>query len=295
MSGSLRAGLVGFFAVIGFSVIVLGSFSIALTEGAVIPNTITLQTSSITPTPPKERPTPALTQAEITQTMVPRVITATMDQAISSPTHTSTIQPCPMPAGWIPYIIQSGDTLAKIAQKYMVDSDQLMRSNCLKSTNLLPGTILYVPPLVTNTPKPTVEVSDTPSPVFTPTVYICVPRQPYGWSIYIIQYGDTLYTIAQTHGTSVNELIRVNCLATTNIRAGDKLYVPYVASRTNTVTATEIPPSPLPTITKTQTKPAFTVTKTTSTGITSTNTPTRTATTAVAPTRTPTPTATSTP
>ncbi len=52
----------------------------------------------------------------------------------------------------------------------------------------------------------------------------CVP--PADWSIYLVQQGNTLLSVAQRYGIDVDSLMRVNCLNTTTIFVGQRLYVP---------------------------------------------------------------------
>ncbi|NIV31515.1 MAG: LysM peptidoglycan-binding domain-containing protein, partial [Anaerolineae bacterium] len=52
----------------------------------------------------------------------------------------------------------------------------------------------------------------------------CVP--PSDWGVYPVQQGNTLYSLAQRYNTDVEALMRVNCLNTTTIFVGQRLYVP---------------------------------------------------------------------
>ncbi|MGC9333717.1 MAG: LCP family protein [Anaerolineae bacterium] len=77
-------------------------------------------------------------------------------------------------------------------------------------------------------PRPTaVNVEALPSPVPSPvpvTPPPCVP--PQDWVTYVVGEGDTLYSLARDHGTDVEVLQRVNCLASDVILVGQELYVP---------------------------------------------------------------------
>jgi len=111
----------------------------------------------------------------------------------------------------------------------------------------------------------------------TPT-QIC--GKPRGWVIYVVQSGDTLFTLSQTYNVSVSDLQNANCLGTsTLIIAGDRLYVP------NVVTNTPIPSDTAPPTSTTAPSPSSTFTLTT----TSTEIPTGTATPSETPTISPTP------
>lgn len=85
---------------------------------------------------------------------------------------------------------------------------------------------------VTATPTATAAGSatpqGTPSPVPTPT------PQPSPFSEYLVQAGDTLSSIAQHFGTTVDEIVRINGLASQEviIDVGQKLLVPTTPAPT---------------------------------------------------------------
>lgn len=85
---------------------------------------------------------------------------------------------------------------------------------------------------VTATPTATAAVSatpqGTPSPMPTPT------PQPSPFSEYLVQAGDTLSSIAQRFGTTVDEIVRINGLASQEviIDVGQKLLVPTAPTQT---------------------------------------------------------------
>lgn len=64
---------------------------------------------------------------------------------------------------------------------------------------------------------------------------VCVPRQPEGWVVYIIQTGDTLSDLASRSGAStIESIMRVNCLQDSrHIIAGTRLYLPRYPTRRN--------------------------------------------------------------
>ena len=98
-------------------------------------------------------------------------------------------------------------------QRYHTGVAELQQANCLQAAELMPGSVIYVPPLPTQTPLP------------------C--GRPYGWIVYIIRPGDTLYHLSQAYGVSVASLQTANCMgSSTLLHVGDKLYVPPWATRT---------------------------------------------------------------
>ena len=170
---------------------------------------------SLTPTPGLESPTPSITT-----------------------TFTITNTPpasCQPPFGWTQIIIQAGETLDTIAVRYRITKDQLRSANCLLNDSLVPGTILYVPPAVTSTP-------------------VNCNQGAAGWTkSYVVRAGETLYSIASNHYTTVGLLKSVNCRVSDLIHTGEVLWVPNVATRTPlptnlpgvTVTVTPFPTEPL--------------------------------------------------
>lgn len=85
-------------------------------------------------------------------------------------------------------------------------------------------------PAPTNTPVPT--ATSIPAPTPTP----CSVRTD--WIPYTVVRGDTLFNISQRSGSSVNELMRANCLSSVDIRVGQRLYVPNPIEPTATPTPT---------------------------------------------------------
>jgi len=189
--------------------------------------------------------------------------------------------------------VQHGDTLVALAWRTGTTVSAIMQANCLSSQTIYAGQRLYLPP-VTILPTP------TPFPCLGP---------PPSWQIYVVQRGDTLYSLARRFGTTITAIIQANCLRSYTIYVGQQLYLPplpptFTPTATGTPTDTPTPTPSLtitPTATETETPtPAITETATPGTVVPPTDTPTPTATetatpgTVVPPTDTPTPTATET-
>ena len=196
------------------------------------------------------------------------------------PTFTPT-RVCRPPASWRIYVVRRGDTLVALAWRTGTTVSAIMQANCLSSQFLYAGQRLYLPP-VTILPTP------TPFPCLGP---------PPSWQIYVVQRGDTLYSLARRFGTTIIEIIQANCLKSYTIYAGQQLYLPplpptFTPTVTGTPTGTPTPtPSPTVTITVTVTvTPTATETETPTPTSTITGTPPT-----ATPTVTPTETATGTP
>lgn len=108
---------------------------------------------------------------------------------------------CPQVPGFT-YIVQQGDTLAIIAALYGVTVYDLICYNQLTATYLIyPGQSLFVP--------------GTP------------PAPPPGGRVYIVEAGDTLYSIAEKFGVSISGIIELNNIPRPDlIFVGQRLIIP---------------------------------------------------------------------
>lgn len=97
------------------------------------------------------------------------------------------------------YKVTKGDTLYSIAKKFNTTVNNLIELNNLNSTILSIGQELIIKGS-NNSNQET--------------------------SIYIVQKGDSLWSISKKFNTTVDELINLNSLSTINLQIGDKLIVP---------------------------------------------------------------------
>ena len=97
------------------------------------------------------------------------------------------------------YIVQRGDTLWNISKKFDVPIDEIKRLNSLNSNLLFVGQTLKLPSYETTT-----DTNIT----------------------YIVQKGDTLYSIAAKNGVGVNELKTYNNLTSDSLSIGQELNIP---------------------------------------------------------------------
>ena len=114
-----------------------------------------------------------LTPDQLAQTNCLENPVVTVGQTIYVPGFkpTPTSVPCFPPYNWTPYIVRPGDTLGSIAARYGISVYTLMRANCLTTSYIYSGQLLYVPftfPVATFTPVPII-------PTFTPTPPIGSP------------------------------------------------------------------------------------------------------------------------
>lgn len=94
------------------------------------------------------------------------------------------------------YVVQSGDSLYKIAREFNTTVDDIKRINGLTNDYLSVGQVLRIPTSNITT--------------FT----------------YVVKNGDSLYKIAQTYNTTVDELRRLNNITSNSLVIGQQLVIP---------------------------------------------------------------------
>ena len=124
------------------------------------------------------------------------------------------------------HVVGRGDTIYSLARLYQVTADELMRANNITDPSRLSvGARLVIPVNGTASPVPASSTSAA-------TVQL---------TNYRVARGDTLYSIARTHGITVQRLQEINRFSSNHtLRAGDVIRVPGSASPT---------PSPTPSTT----------------------------------------------
>ncbi len=178
----------------------------------------------------------------------------------STPTETPTITPTytitPTVTSSTPfnYIVQEGEYLAIIVEKFNLGDNGIALIYLLNPYNaetgigINPATGIVNPGQVILLPNPGMEL---------PTATPIPPGLPRGTKLqYIIQTGDTLAGIAALFNSTTEEIIKENNIADPNaIQVGQLLVVPanlVTATATRPPTSTPIPPGPgttLPTLT----------------------------------------------
>lgn len=106
------------------------------------------------------------------------------------------------------YTVRPGDSLWKIANEYGITVDQLISANNLTNTTLQIGDQLIIPG---RTEEPEIPISPPPSSNVIE---------------YVVQSGDSLYSIAKKYGVTARELQEYNNLPSTLLSIGQVLKIP---------------------------------------------------------------------
>ena len=135
------------------------------------------------------------------------------------------------------YVVQSGDTLSRIAQRYGVTVAALMSLNAITNPNLIfvgqrlviSGSSGSTSPVPTSAPQ-----AATPTPV---------PSTPVtGGTTYVVQAGDTLWGISMKYSVSVASIKSANGLTSDFIYVGQRLIIPAPGSTSTPTSPTPTPP-----------------------------------------------------
>ncbi|MDD4735201.1 MAG: LysM peptidoglycan-binding domain-containing protein, partial [Kiritimatiellae bacterium] len=124
------------------------------------------------------------------------------------------------------YIIQKGDSLSRIAQRFDVSTKELCELNGIKNPNLVRvGQKLMLPPYAK---KQSVTAPKKPAarPQSRAVVSSGAPSATASGDQYVVQPGDVLSKIAVKYGTTVQALRETNKLSGDKIIVGQKLTIP---------------------------------------------------------------------
>lgn len=99
------------------------------------------------------------------------------------------------------HVVKAKDTLSGLSRKYGVSVEEIKNANKLKSSKIVAGKTILIP---VNEPQP-------------------ANQQTKNCGTYIVESGDTLYSISRRTGLRVADLRRINGLAGNTIRTGQTL------------------------------------------------------------------------
>jgi membrane-bound lytic murein transglycosylase D len=123
------------------------------------------------------------------------------------------------------YLVQGGDTVSQIAERFGMKSDDLRKLNNLRNDNIRPGQKLAVSASAGPAPGPG-SVAERPAAQErqAPAAQASSPAVSAP-NTYVVQSGDTVSQIAERFGMRSADLRQVNNLNDDNIRVGQRLFV----------------------------------------------------------------------
>ena len=110
------------------------------------------------------------------------------------------------------YVVVSGDSLYKIANKFNISVDEIKRLNNLENNNLKIGQVLIIKDTDIKEPDNNLDSTNT----------------------YIVKPGDTLYKIANEYNLTVDEIKKINNLSSDELSVGQTLKLVSVEEPENT-------------------------------------------------------------
>lgn len=119
---------------------------------------------------------------------------------------------------WLRVKVKSGDTLGQLALRHKTDIGSLRKANDLQGTQIRAGQTLLIPKSGSALENP-------------------VARRA-GSGDYVVQPGDSLWSISRIHKVSINQLMKVNQVGPQDyLKVGQRLTVPGTASAASTQVA----------------------------------------------------------
>ncbi len=112
------------------------------------------------------------------------------------------------PDGWIPYVVEAGDSIGSLADLHGVSDILIRDANCLPYSHVVEGQLILLP----QNPNLDAFAADC--------------HAPPGWIPYRVRPGDTLPKLARKHGTNVYQLMKSNCLKQPNLMPGHEILLP---------------------------------------------------------------------
>lgn len=125
-----------------------------------------------------------------------------------SPTLEASANCSPADSGRAVYIARSGDTWASLANHFGVTEEALREANCLAPDQLLKGQQILVPEIISG------------------HSFSRECAVPVGWERYRLERGVTLSQLSRSHGLSIKQILKANCLQIPHMAGVDEIYLP---------------------------------------------------------------------
>lgn len=139
-------------------------------------------------------------------------------QILIIPNYQPAVTPTPLPPAPYEYVIQAGDTLSAIAQRFNISVDALMAANTLRDpNNLIQGQVLFIPGYEGAAPTTDTETVSE--------------RADAESATHTVKAGETLFAIAQRYGVTPAEIIAANEITDPDrLQTGQQLVIPGVSA-----------------------------------------------------------------
>jgi len=138
------------------------------------------------------------------------------------------------------YTIKKGDNPSRIAKKFKVNVQAIVKNNNLNSNNLKPGTKIIIP----SKEKGSIHINKINPPCtpfskgelggFSGDNIKTVKRQEDNL-YHLVKKGDNLFCIARKYSISVNELKEINNLRSTKLKPGQHIFLKQTAPKSYAV------------------------------------------------------------
>jgi len=127
--------------------------------------------------------------------------------------------------------VAQGETVYSISRLYQISQEELMRYNRIAdASKLQAGMRLAIPP----------KASSSPAVVNSPVVTSPAPSPSSAYSTYTVSKSDTLYSIARSHGVTLQALRDINGFSKNYVlKAGEKIKIPNPAAAASTKNTTK--------------------------------------------------------
>jgi surface antigen len=108
----------------------------------------------------------------------------------------------------IKYVVQAGDTLSSLSQKYGVTSSSISESNNITTGSLTTGTVIYIPPV--------------------------------NGLVYVVKAGDTVQSLATAYNSTASDITTFNDAEISGIQVGERIVIPNGSINTAVISNTYI-------------------------------------------------------
>ena len=137
------------------------------------------------------------------------------------------------------YVIKKGDNPAKLAKKFKVSSQEIIRVNDLRADNLKPGTKITIPSKKKDVSSKRAKSKGENLKKGKESKHAKDDTKTVAHSenspVHVVKKGETLLTISKKYDVSVKELKEMNNLRSKKLKPGQKIVVRQATPKTYTV------------------------------------------------------------